>query len=271
MRNKITSGIRQFRKPLSIFNFAVGRNVKIVFCVMFLSVFAIGHNQAGTWRDGFDGNELNGWERVVEDTPWFAEWSLTKGALFGEIVDRPQEQLTTSDFLHWNAHQFHLDRLTVVGEEIGYPRHDILVFGQFCLFLGKRHPEPGFAEGYIFSPEETAKMKFSVKGDFKRGNSKAKYELMWRLTREHLKVVFDAGRFRLFTQDILVTEFFDAEITGIDVVGLLIMCELGEDCWFHGNISTFSVSGRGIPNHNFLDIQLQKTHLATSWGALKRF
>lgn len=247
--------------------------IKIAICAVLLSVFTIRHSQAGTWRDEFDGNEFIGWERVVKENPWFADWRLVEGALIGEILDRPQEQLITSDFLHWNAHQFELDRITVEGEEINYQPHghDIHLFGQFCLFLGKRRPPPDFAEGYIFSPEETVKIKLSAKGDFNKGNSKAKYGLMWRLTRGHLKVVFHAGRFRLLAQDILVTEFSDPDIPIIDVVGLMVVCGMGKDCWFYGSISAFSVSGKGIPNHNSLNVQLGNMQLATTWGGLKVF
>ena len=204
----------------------------IVLWTVLLSVFLSEHGYAGTWRDTFDGNELNGWERIVEENPWRADWKLVKGALYSDIVNRPPEQFTIADFLRWNAHQFELNRITVEGKEINYSLHgQILLSGQFCLFLGKQKPAPDFAEGYIFSPEETAKMRFSVTGEFIKGETQAKYGLMWRLTRGHLKVVFDTGRFQLFAQDILVTEFSDANIDVIDVVGLLILCDWHAD-WF---------------------------------------
>ena len=267
--------MRDPRLSLYIFNLVMGRKqttIVAILCSVILSVFIIGYSYAGTWRDKFDGNKLNGWERIVEENPWFADWRLVKGALFSDIVNRPPDQFTIADFLHWNAHQFELNRITVEGEEINYKPHghDRFESGQFCLFLGKRGTAPEFAEGYIFSPEEITTMWFSVKGDYKKGNSKAKYGLMWRLTRGHLKVVFDTGRFRLFAQDILVAEFSDANINVIDVVGLLILCDVDAD-WFEANISTFSVFGRDIPNHNSLDVQLRNTQLTTTWGKLKRF
>lgn len=243
----------------------------VLFTTLF-TAFTIGYSDAGTWLDKFDENELNSWERIRENNPWFSEWIIVEGVLYSQVLNRIQEHLTKADFLLWNAHQFQLKRITVESEEINYRSRGQAFSdsGQFCLFIGKRIPEPDFAEGYIISPEETSKIRFSAKEDFKRGESVAKYGLMWRLTRGNLKVVFDAGQFRLFTQHILVTEFFDPEIPVIDVVGLLIICDSDAD-WFEGNISSFSVTGAGISNYNFLDVQLQGTQLTTTWGALRRF
>ena len=274
MRNRITDGILRFRNSLGILNVVPGRKkhiVRMVFCTAFLSCFLSGSIYAGTWREQFDDKDLNGWERIREDNPWNADWISIDSFLYSEVFNRKQEHLTKADFLHWNAHQFRLKRISVESEEINYLLRGraISMSGQLCLFIGKRIPEPDFAEGYIISPEEISKMRFSEKGDFTKGESIAEYDLMWRLTRGNLKVAFNAGQFRLFTQHILVTEFFDPDITLIDVVGLLILCDSDAD-WFEGSISTFSVSGEGIPNHNFLDIQLRQEHLTTTWGALKR-
>ena len=275
MRNRITDGIFKFRDSLGVLIVVACRNkiiVKMVFCAAFLSFCLIGNIYAGTWREQFDDKDLNGWERIREDNPWNADWISIDGVLYSEVFNQKQEHLTKADFLHWNVHQFRLKRITVESEEIDYLSRGraISMSGQFCLFIGKRIPEPDFADGYIISPEEISKMRFSAKGDFTRGESVAKYDLMWRLTRGNLKAAFNAGQFRLFTHHILVTEFFDPDIDLIDVVGLLILCDSDAD-WFEGSISTFSVSGEGIPNHNFLDIQLRQEHFTTTWGSLKRF
>ena len=249
------------------------RKNKIILWTVFLSVFVIGQSYAGTWRDDFDGNELNGWERIVEENPWFTEWGLldNPGRLYCVLVKPKQEEVTAADFLHWNAHQFQLDKLTVVGEEINYLQDNWDISGELGLFLGKRQPVPDFAEGYLFSPEKITKMQFTANGVYKRGEVKADYSLMFRLTSSSkLKVVFSNGKFRLFTQDLLITEFFDVEIPTIDVVGLMVVFEFPGQ-WFVGDILTFSVSGQGIPNHNSLDVQLENTQLATAWGKLKGF
>ena len=113
-------------------------------------------------------------------------------------------------------------------------------------------------------------MQFSANGVYKRGEVETNYDLMFRLTSGHLKIVFDTGKFQLFTQDILITEFFNAELSMIDVVGLMVVHKF-PGSWFEGTISTFSISGQDIPNHNSLDVQLRGTQLTTTWGELKRF
>lgn len=260
---------------LCVFNIVVCMRkhiFNIVLWTVFLSVFVIVQSYAGTWRDEFDGNELNGWERIVEGNPWFAKWKLVDdpSRLYGSVRKPKQEGLTAADFLHWNLHKFQLKQLTVVGEEIRYDRHANDEFGELCLFLGKRQTKPNFAKGYIFSPEKTTKMQFTENGVYKKGEVKTDYGLMFRLTSGDLKVVFETGKFQIFTQDLLITEFFDAEISVIDVVGLIVLHKF-PGTLFIGSISTFSVSGRGIPNHNTLDVQLRSTQLTTTWGKLKRF
>ena len=288
MRNKTISDIRRFHKPLRIFTFSADRKkriVIIVICAVLWSVFTIVPSHADTWIDDFDEEVLNGWKRIVEVLPYFAEWSLFKenpvvagddvGRLGVTISKQHAEHLTAADFLRWNAHQFQLDKLVVVGEEIGYTRVNPDVSGELGLFLGKRLPDPDFAEGYMFSPEKTTEMRCSAKGVFERGETKADYERMFRLTSENIRVVFDAGKFQLWTQDLLVTEFVDEDITKIDAVGLMAVFE-PPGGFFSGRISTFSISGSGIPQYYLLDeqlreVQLRERQLTTTWGKLKRF
>ena len=259
--------------------------ILLVSYAILLSACTIESSHADTWIDDFDEEDHNGWELVVKGRPFFAKWTTFKdnpgwlpvdeGYLEGHIQKPHAEHLTAADFLHWNAPQFQLENLTAVGEEINYVRHHRDVSGELGFFLGKRLPNPDFAEGYIFSPEKTTKMKFSDKGVFKIGEVKADYKLMFRLTSENLRVIFDTGIFQLFTQDLLITEFFDAEITKIDVVGMMVVFEFPGN-WFNGTISTFSISDSGIlqPN-NFneqaREVQLREMQLTTTWGELKRF
>lgn len=254
-------------------------------CVIFFSTYTIVLSNADTWIDDFDEGDLKGWVRVVKGMPFFVRWRTTidipgwlpvgEGHLSGRIHRPDGEHLTAADFLHWNAHQFQQEKLTVVCEDINYVLHKREVSGELGLFLGKRLPEPNFAEGYIFSPEKTTKMRFSDKGVFKKGGVRADYALMFRLTSGNLRVVFDTGKFQLFTQDLLITEFFDAEMTKIDVIGMMVVFEFPGD-WFNGTISTISISASGIPENNILDkqvreVQLREMQLTTTWGKLKRF
>ncbi|RKU14782.1 hypothetical protein C6501_07750 [Candidatus Poribacteria bacterium] len=255
----------------------------IVSCAILLSSYTIESSHADTWIDDFDADVLNGWERVVEEEPFFVKWITFKGNpgglpvkegyLAGRIT-KPRAGHPAADFLHWNAHQFRLSRLTVLGEGISYARHDPDISGELGLFLGKRLPGPDFAKGYIFSPEKVTKMQFSTKGVFKRGAVKADYGLMFRLTSDNIRVIFNIGKFQLWTQDLLITEFVDEDITKIDVVGLMIVFEPPGE-WFSGRILTFSISGSGIPQYYLLgeqlrEVRLRERQLTTTWGKLKR-
>ena len=277
MKVKTMSPNSRFLCPFNVITCMRKSIVSIGLCTMLLSVFVIGHSYAGTWRDEFNGDELNGWERIVKENPWRARWWVLIDEpfhLYARISKPKQGNVTAADFLRWNAHQFQLKQLTVVGEEVRYDRHAHNRSGELCLFLGKRQPEfnfaKSFAKGYIFSPEKATKIQFTTKGVYKRDKVKADYGLMFRLTSGDLKVVFDTGKFQLFTQDLPITEFFDADITLIDVVGLIVLHKF-PGASFGGTISTFSISGSGIPNHNSLDVQLRSTQLTTTWGKLKGF
>ena len=46
------------------------------------------------------------------------------------LRNHKREHLTAADFLRWNAHQFQLEKLTVVGDEIDYVRHRREVSGE---------------------------------------------------------------------------------------------------------------------------------------------
>ncbi len=261
---------------LSIFNLVMDRKQRIIktfLCLVFLSVLLCGHSSAGTWRDTFDENELNGWERIAEHNPWNARWKVLGGILFSQIR-KPREPLIPdkdiADFLQWTGMPFRLDQLTVIGTEIIYPQGGKLGMGELCLFLGKRRAVPHFAvEGYIFSPEETSRVTFTANGDYSRGKTKTWYGDKFPFTTRHLKVVFDSGEFKVFTNKDLLAEFIDARFTEIDVAGLLITSHIGE-VWFGAHISSFSITGQRIINQN-LAVQLKEMQFVMTWAHLKQF
>ena len=240
----------------------------ITLFVLLSITFAVGYSQAGTWKDVFENTKLNDWERILENNPWSAAWETEEGFLLASIKKPPQIQVNASDLLIWKARRFQLPRLTVLAEEIRYGQFQHNNNSELSLFLGKRQPAPDLIEGYMFSPEDTEKMTLTAKGVYRLGKVKAQYHDRFQLTTNHLKVVFDTGKFRLFTQDILLTEFFDDEIVLIDVVGLIISYRPFGDQSI-ATIDTFSISGQDIPNHNYLDVQFRVTHLTSTWGTLK--
>ncbi len=242
---------------------------RIAFCIVFLSCFINGYSYAGTWRDLFDQAKPHDWERLVEVNRWETEWNTMDGRLIVSINKHGPAHVPAADILRWKAQRFKLNRLTVVGENIA--REPTLKEGNsgvLCLFLGKWNAASDSAEGYFFGPTYTERMRFTAKGVYKLGRSKGHYRDRLPLTSGHLKVVFENSRFRLFTEDILLLDFIDEDIIFVDLVGVVII--LGPFAkWSLSSISTFSISGRDIPNHNSLDVQVGGNQLTTIWGRLK--
>ena len=55
---------------------------KHIFCITLWTLFLSlsGHSYAGTWKDNFDEEVLNGWERIVNENP-----SLHTGSIHRRI------------------------------------------------------------------------------------------------------------------------------------------------------------------------------------------
>ncbi len=275
MKKKTENYILLYRKFTGNVNITLPYKVGVISNILFVILLGIvmcGPSYAGEWRDSFDDEELKGWEDTLVGGAWGTKWEVAEGFLFGKmggLRSQPRCDETAGGFIRWNAHKIQLKELTVIGRKISYPQTGPYGMGELCLFLGKLVDIDKFAvEGYIFSPEETSKVSFSI-GTYSRGKTRAWYGGEFPLTSDYLEVVFDSGKFQLLTKNVLLTEFVDNNFTSIDVVGLLVTCHVGGH-WFGGGISSFSVSGQGIPDHN-LAVELRETHLATTWAQIKRF
>ncbi len=138
-------------------------------CLVLLSVLLSGYSYAGVWRDTFDGYELNGWKRTAKRNTGSPRWEVVEGFLFAKI-ERSGIQAScgknSADFLHWNAHEFQLDRLTVIGTKIKYLQEGFYGLGELCLFLGKREPTPDFAVVGLFSFIDIHFIKLTVSKGF---------------------------------------------------------------------------------------------------------
>ena len=249
-------------------------SVRIVLCLILLCVSWGEHSYAEVWTDSFDGDELIGWKRFGRSNTWHAKWDAVEGFLFASIqnaeVIRPTCEEYAGDFLHWNIIEFNFEQLTIVGEEITYPQEGWQGMGELCLFIGKRQDDPDAAiEGYLVSPEEISRVTLSETGRYSRGKTKAWYGDIFQDTTHNLTAVFDSGLFQVWTNDELITEFFDENIKSIDIVGLIITCHKG-GIWFGSRMSNISITDEAI-KRNPLDVKLQSTQLATTWGGLKRF
>lgn len=120
------NAIWNIRMSLHIFKPILDRKqmIKRVFlCLVLFNVLLGGYSYAGVWRDTFDGTELNGWERTVKRSHGIPRWEVVEGFLFAKIsrgANVASCGKNTADFLHWNIHEFQLERLTVIGRKIKY-------------------------------------------------------------------------------------------------------------------------------------------------------
>ena len=83
---------------------------------------------------------------------------------------------------------------------------------------------------------------------------------------QHLKIVFDGGRFQVFSAENLVAEFVDVEFLTINLLGLMIFGPLAVGA----NMDEFSISGPGIPDGAEKVAVRSLKKLATAWGGIKR-
>ena len=236
---------------------------------MILILGFISPSHSGEWRDTFDGEKLEGWTLISKDEvkDWESTWELKAGALH-VTLNLPAPVPLRADFLQWTAHRVDIDSVTVVGYDI----HDFnipgVANGALCIFLGRRMAEPNFASGYHFCIGGVHEILFDKQGNRVEGRMRAGYGDRAPLTSSRLKVIFQAGRFRVFGLDLLLADFEAPELQRIEVVGLLVNVG-GGGKRFSGSIGAFSISGPGIPDHN-RDVQ-PKGKLATTWGQLKGF
>ena len=110
-------------------------------------------------------------------------------------------------------------------------------------------------------------MKFDNTGDYSPFNPEdARLNLRFQHETQNLKVVFDTGRFQVFSADKLVAEFVDAEFRTIDLLGLMIFGELT----VFASMDEFVISGPGITDGSEKVAVHSMNQLATTWGSIKR-
>ena len=110
-------------------------------------------------------------------------------------------------------------------------------------------------------------MKFDNTGDYSPFNPEdARLNLRFQHETQNLKVVFDTGRFQVFSADKLVAEFVDAEFRTIDLLGLMIFGELT----VFASMDEFVISCPGITDGSEKVAVHSMNQLATTWGSIKR-
>ena len=258
-----------------IFNSTWNDAKHILICALVFSL-VVGASYGGTWRDSFEDGVLNGWEPDVEKrtAEWRVRWATRADSLEVHVKDTRPWNLDISRlsqhitaFLALTA--FELDEEHLVVEGISVKREHMA----FGIAIGQRYPPSvgWFGTVYHFNIwGYIRKLNFIGTGGF-RGLKPPKVnyvnpEKPVDTKIEHLRVVFDTGRFQLFSADNLVAEMVDPEYKTVDLVGIMIW---GETCG-SGSLDESVISGPCIPNGTGNVTDQPTNKLVTTWGCIKR-
>jgi len=232
---------------------------------LFILVLNFSHfSNAGTWKDDFNDGMLDGWTRPsdkVKDKNWHSTWKSQDGVL-DVIIHSDSSNI---DFLQLTAFPISSSSLTVevtilleegstdsFGMALGIPIEDGTYIGQFHTFTRTS------SFGLSIAPDG----RFNLL-DFGAGDQK-RYPCI--PSGQCMKVVFESGIFRVFSQDTLLLEFVDENYPKIELVGIFAWSIRNE---IHGVMDNFVISGPGIPDGPPYAVH-PKGKIAVAWGRLKR-
>ena len=225
---------------------------------------------AGTWRDSFDDGTLDGWKpntRGSVEGGFYLQWEETAGRLEVRLADIPLDNLFVARLFKLAAGILELTAIELDEEHLIVEA--ISIKGKFLGFgiaIGKRSSRT-HSLGIVYHFRTWGSITKNGLGrtggwsgvkpppiDYVNPKKPVESQI------EHMKVVFDTGRFQFFSADRLVAELVDPEYKTVNLVGLMVW---GEALKRSGSLDEFVISGPGIPS-------LWPTNkLATTWGALK--
>jgi hypothetical protein len=246
-----------------------------VFCVFFVWPQPPG-SVAGTWTDNFNDGNLDGWTRPsdsVKDKHWDAIWQ-SKDEVLDVIIqpngrpmpkDWENKKLNmTHDFLELTAFPISASKLTVeaipfqgvgIGIALGNPPTFFDGIGTFYTFT-----RTDVWHMALFPNGEGFELPLNppIKGDILFGEITVRPIIP---PGQPMKVVFESGRFQVFSQGQLLVEFVDEDYPKIELVGIYAQQHLDvhvsrkklDDFLIFG--PNLAVSPRG--------------KLATTWGDVK--
>ena len=247
------------------------RSAKCILICAFVFSLSVGTGFGGTWRDSFENGRLFDWRPSVkknEELGWENVWRVQDNMLEVRLVDiRDKRNLkfgpglvTVAAFLELTAIELQEEHFVVEGISIK------TVFGGegFGIAIGQRAPSrnPEVGTLYLFHTRGYKKLYFDKFGGFKglnRGGFAAPRV-------QHLKVIFDTGRFRSFSADKIVTDLFDKEFKTIDLLGLMLWADVPNSA----TMDEFVISGPGITDGSEKVAVHSMNQLATTWGSIKR-
>ena len=212
--------------------------------------------EAGVWRDDFNDGKANGWT-PFSDPPFTYE--ERDGVLEFRVLPNPHT--ISTHFLEWTAVSFEADSLTVMAT---LPVQKNLNFG---IALGKhisREIFGPFIECYIFRRANSVKGVYKISAWAAGFSARAGKAPQGKLgeTIEHIKIVFETGRFRMFSGNDLMADFKDEDFRTIDAVGIYTITSEGVEQ--RGQIDDFVISGPSIPDRKPFG------KLVMTWGHLKK-
>ena len=238
---------------------STGSGAKYILGWTFLFSFCIGAGHGGTWQDSFDNGRLYGWEAM-----WGVQDKMLKVEL-ADIFDRDNHEFepgrrTVAAFLELTTIELQEEHFVVEGISI----KTVLGGEGFGIAIGQRASPHNLEVGtvYLFHTRGYKKLRFDKFGGFKglnRGGFAAP-----RI--QHLKVIFNTGRFRFFSADNLVTDLFDKEFKTVNLLGLMIWAKVPNSA----SMDEFAISGPGIPDGAGKLAVDSMNKLATTWGSIKR-
>ncbi|RLE63918.1 MAG: hypothetical protein DRJ47_08815 [Thermoprotei archaeon] len=244
--------------------------------VLNFSYFSI----AGTWKDDFNDGNLNGWTHPadqVKDKTWSSVWKSENGVLDVTIHVEPhppdrRDLCSINDFLQLTAFPISSSKLTVEVTIVG----GVQWTSSFGIALGI-HPEggPDIGQFYVFTRDRAFPSYLVPSGVVNPlGREDLHRDYPTIPFGQPMKITFESGRFRLFSQDTLLLQFVDEgypkwakellnvqRIEKIELVGIYAkgFDDVGD---FHGVMDDFMISG---PN---LAVNARRK-LATTWGNMK--
>ena len=265
----------QNRFPLA--NAARNTNLTVACILLFVLFAAASH--AVTWRDSFEDGRLNGWqqpenEKLGEIVGYEVLWTTGNNRLNVQVLDLPppipglsQPFKFALSFLEFTALRLEEEHLVVEG--VGIAREGFMSFG---IAIGQHYPPSDGRTGIVYffnSRGHIYKVSFSRNGSFsQRKTAEIAYVHPCKPLStqfEHLKVVFSAGRFQVYSADKLMATMIDLEYETVDLVGLMIWGEVPGS----GSLDEFVISGSYIPNGTGNVINQPTDKLVTTWACIK--
>ena len=228
------------------------RPTVVILITLFLPMASV---SAGTWRDDFEDDSLDGWALRNPDSTW----TVQNGFVCAQMLPH---HVFSADFLEFTAFPGPYERFTITLTDLS----NSLFIGLSKMFIWPVTGRQVFYF-YIFSTAAIDGLSINrLGGSFTSGFRNQWLPrnpgTLWEDDVAELQVHFDSAHFQLFADGELRADFEDSHFDQIDFATILIVGEGGDK---EQRVDAFEISGPGI---GVQTIQ-PKEKLATSWGAIR--